>query len=156
MNSFQSDEEALNKNPTDPGADLFSILGELEVFRNEDGKFVLRVEYPELKGKNEWEQSTNPATEENVEGYVGRRVDFTTNGDGGPWKGLGKCSDEKALICDAPSSSLRWMCIGCKTHYNVSGHIPGPHAKPVVSKVEMFVEMRVPTTTAAGDSTVRI
>ena len=76
---FQSEAEALEKNPSDPNADLFSILGNLESFRREDGTFLLKIVYPELRGNNKWEQKSNPATEENIDGFREIHLGLTKN-----------------------------------------------------------------------------
>ena len=39
-NLSQTDQDSLEKNPEDPEASLFSILGSVEKFRNEEGKFT--------------------------------------------------------------------------------------------------------------------
>ena len=69
-------------NPEDPGASLFSILSDVEKFRNQEGKFIFKIVYPELKGLNVWEQTSNPATEENIQGFKGFWLDFSLAGDG--------------------------------------------------------------------------
>merc|ERR1712038_634139 len=64
---FTSDAEALSKNPDDPAALLFSRLDQLENFRTEDGKFHLKIVYPELGGSNEWMQTSNPVLDNTIE-----------------------------------------------------------------------------------------
>ena len=65
--------DAKNKNSDDPNAPLFSILDQLEGMRNRDGKFHLKLCYPELTQFsppcNEWIQTSNPATETAITGY---------------------------------------------------------------------------------------
>ena len=145
-NLFQTEQDSLEKNPEDPDASLFSILGSVEKFRNEEGKFVFKIVYPELKGLNLWEQTSNPATAETIEGFQGLRLNFSEAGDGGDWGGLGKCSHSSALICDAPSQDTEEtlaMCIGCGRYARAAGKeirkIPGPkHSISAVSKVELY------------------
>ena len=136
----------MEKNPEDPAASLFSILGSVGKFQTEEGKFIFKIVYPELKGLNVWEQTSNPATEENIEGFQGLRLDFSLAGDGRDWAGLGKCALSSALICDAPeevSEETLAMCIGCGRHTAMDmTKIPGPkHTTSIsaVSKVELYV-----------------
>eukprot|EP00091_Calanus_sinicus_P011807 TRINITY_DN26656_c0_g1_i1.p1 TRINITY_DN26656_c0_g1~~TRINITY_DN26656_c0_g1_i1.p1 ORF type:complete len:149 (-),score=41.01 TRINITY_DN26656_c0_g1_i1:134-523(-) len=68
---FSSIEEAKKKNIDDPGADLFSILFDLESMRNGDGLFHFKLCYPDLrKVAIEWLQSSNPVNESTVAGYT--------------------------------------------------------------------------------------
>ena len=141
----------MEQNPEDPGASLFSILSDVEKFRNEEGKFIFKIVYPELKGLNVWEQTSNPASEENIQGFKGFWLDFSLAGDGSDWGGLGKCSLSSALICDAPSEDseeMLAMCIGCGRYAtatdtataNGAEMIPGPkHTISAVTKVELYV-----------------
>ena len=59
---FSSQEEALNKNPDNPDAELFSILDQLENYRDHEGILHFKLCYPELTGVggghcNEWTQT---------------------------------------------------------------------------------------------------
>ena len=81
---FSSQEDALSKNPNTTGALLFSILDQLEDFRNDDGSFHFKLCYPELAGVgggrcNEWLQDSNPATETDIAGFRPISLSFTRN-----------------------------------------------------------------------------
>merc|ERR1712098_527822 len=85
--------QAKSYNAEDESADNFSILGDLENFRNlDDDKFTLKLQYPEsrLHGRevNIWKQTTNPvtATKGGVEGYESISTPWT----GKNWGGLEK------------------------------------------------------------------
>merc|ERR1711892_1305385 len=67
--------EAEHKNAENESADLFSILYQLEQFRNCDGVFHFKLCYPDLVGNfnfpcNEWTQSSNPLYESLIEDFT--------------------------------------------------------------------------------------
>ena len=72
---FTSHSDALSKNPSDPTAPLFSILDQLEGFRNQEGRFRLKLCWPELDwGQggchcNEWLQTSNPVNSTDITGF---------------------------------------------------------------------------------------
>ena len=150
---FSSLEEALNKNPDNPDADLFSILDQLENFRNQDGNFHLKLCYPEVNSNggfcNEWIQTSNPATEIDRIGFQAISLSFPKNGANNPWRGLGlnrcvpgrQCHgySNRTLISDSPSNRQWNGAIGA-THWSEieSGVIPGPESY-TVSKVVLSV-----------------
>ena len=105
-----------------------------------DGKYHLRIVYPELGGSNEWTQTSNPVKDSTIKGYQPLSVDYTFNGQRGPWGGLGKCSGKpnNAAICDTPTTGYWWMCVGCKGWYQKTGIIPGP-SPHAVKKVELYI-----------------
>ena len=148
----------MSKNPTDPNADLYSILDTLETFRDAEGKFTFKICYPEYVGVsggrcNEWKQTSNPATETTITGFepIGTLA-WNLRGDGQPWGGLGKnvaSQQTRTLIDDMPTSSTFWMSIGAFVKYSSSGTAPniinrvlGPRStvrSAQVTKVELFV-----------------
>jgi|ERR1711953_151553 len=144
---FQSDDDALSKNPDDPTALLFSRLDQLEKFRTGDGKFHFKIVFPELGGSNEWIQTSNPATESRIEGFQPVQLDYDIDGYDQPWKGLGLCTgSQQALICDSPTEGRWWMCTGCQAVMSRRTlTIPGPKKrgetfKHVVTQVELYVK----------------
>lgn len=87
---FWSGLDASSHNVDDPTADLYSVLEKLEDFRGGDGKFKLRINWPDLgAGKNIWKQSLNPVTTPGmsptnpVAGYEALDIDYTSNSWGG-------------------------------------------------------------------------
>jgi len=142
---FSSLQDALNKNPTDPSANLFSILDTLENYRLFDGRLKFKLCYPDLKwGKNgkqcnEWYQTSNPVTEYTITGFQAINLAFEYDGLLGEWKGLGKCIRD-ALICD---NSQFYSAVGLSSPW-LEGSIPGPK-NPVndhlsmVYRVELYV-----------------
>ena len=142
---FSSLEDALNKNPDNPDADLYSILDQMENFRNQDGTFHLRVCYPELSVNgsscNEWIQSSNPVTETEITGYQAISLAFTKNGNNNAWKGLGLEKTNNTLIADCPKNAQKWWgAIGAIEWIPdvvgvIPGVIPGPKNHQPVTKV---------------------
>ena len=128
---FSSRSDALYKNPDNPDANLFSILSKLEDYRGKDGNFQFKLCYPEGGvGKcNEWIQSSNPAKETTIRGFRAISLDFTKNGAGGAWAGLGKSSSisyDETLIDDSPAAK-NWHCaIGSCAYWPGKPKIPGP------------------------------
>ena len=93
---FSSYADVGSKNSKDPGSKLFSILDQLEDYRNSEGKFQFKLCYPELtwgkekKNCNEWIQSSNPYTEYTITGFQEIFLAFDKDGKMNEWKGLGK------------------------------------------------------------------
>ena len=131
--------EIFFKNSDNPSALLYSQLDKLECFRN-DGKFHLRIVYPELGGSNEWIQKSNPVADRKIEGFKAVKLDYKIDGHLQPWRGLGLCrSDKSTLICDTPARNHWWMAVGAKSHWpSYKKTIPGRHGA-YVKKVELFV-----------------
>ena len=142
---FSSQEDALNKNPDNPEADLYSILDSIGRFRNEDGSFHLKICYPEVTGVNgshcnEWTQSSNPANQTSITNFQAISLAFELNGRLNPWIGLGRspANYTYSLIDDNPAISTWWMAIGATQYYTGDGLIPGPRGDKV-RKVELYV-----------------
>ena len=141
---FSSQEDALNKNPDDPNANLFSILDQLENYKNAEGNFHLKLCYPEVSGEdgshcNEWVQTSNPVTDTTITGFRAISLAFNLDSYNNPWVGLGRSpSGHPTLMDDAPSRTYWWSAIGATRYHGGSDTIPGanPH---VVKKVELHV-----------------
>ena len=145
----QSDYEVPWKNPADPRARLFSILRVLDEYKI-DGKFHLKIVYPELGGSNEWIQTSNPVRDSIIEGYQPISLDYKTDGNSEPWGGLGNCSgSSKAAICDTPTTGNSFMCVGCQYWWpsTDTDTFPGPRSNPyvvgdyAVTKVELYARI---------------
>ena len=153
---FASQSDALNKNSDNPDAALFSILDQLEDFRQSDGRFHFKLCYPEVtwgvdgKKCNEWYQTSNPATETTITGFEAIDLAFTINSFEKPWSGIGRSPSKwpYALIDDAPSESNWWTSIGATRSFGSASTFPGPYtgssnynpATTPVSKVELLVK----------------
>ena len=123
---FGSVAEALNKNPDNPDAPLFSILDQMETFRTDWGVFHLNLCYGGA-GCNVWKQTSNPVTESNITGFVSYGLDYEYNGLNESWTGLGRNNDtSETLIDDTPlSAETSWFAIGALKN-DSSGKIWGP------------------------------
>ena len=153
---FSNAADVLNKNLDNPDADLFSILDQLEDFRNADGKFQFKLCYPELTGAgggscNVWIQTNNPATDSGLSGFEPITLAFNSRFDGdawtGAWTGLGRNVGDSdwALIDDFPNKPIRNSAIGAFHFLGDSETIPGPLLDSDnletsrVTKVELYV-----------------
>ena len=161
FNASNSPDDVLSKNPTDPDADLYSILDTLENYRDAEGKFRFKICYSECTGVNggrcnEWKQTTNFATESFsgnfAPGYEAIEIAWNLNGNGQPWGGLGKnvaTAQSRNLIDDTPTSSNYWMSVGAFQASSTSGSTPrmlGPRSTVgnfQVTRVEIFVNGRI-------------
>jgi len=153
---FESYEAVGSKNPEDPDSKLYSILDQLEDFRNSEGKFHFKLCYPELtwgkdgKTCNEWIQSSNPYTDSTITGFEEIFLAFDNNGNKDFWKGLGKNTDVHiggAYLDDSPFDAYWFSAIGARTNWLKSDHIPGPRhpndlsEESAVTKVELYVKV---------------
>ena len=137
---FSRREDALTENEDNPYANLFSILNQLEQYRGSDGNFQFKLCYPELNKCNVWIQSSNPATETTIRGFKPISLEFTVNGIGGAWAGLGKSSsDMEVLIDDAPAYKNWHSAIGACAYWPGKPKIPGPRGENGITKVNLYV-----------------
>ena len=141
---FTSYADVGSKNPQEPDNKLFSILNQLEDYRNSEGKFQLKLCYPDLtlvndgKTCNEWIQSSNLFTDSTITDFEAISLAFDKDSYNEDWKGLGKNSDGNdgsAIISDTPFKSDWYSAIGAKLSHN--GKIPGPNPFQS-SKVELY------------------
>ena len=149
---FKNAAEALHCNTTYK----FSILDQLEYFRNKDGNFEFLLEYPiELPNKyNRWIQSDNPATTTEGDtpngspatGYTAIHVDWTDHLWGGLLKGN---FSGKFCFMDGDTNHGNWhYAIGC---YNNANNIeciekwrtkmPGPAEEFPATEVNLYVRI---------------
>ena len=148
---FADPKDAMNKNPDNENAKLFSILDKLEMFRDEEGNFHLKLCYPKVKYTaispcNEWKQSSNPVFEPKVTGYKPMRLAFHKN-SAGIFAGLGpSTATTSTLIDEKPHGNGNWFfAVGALKFWHKKDTIPGPVAKThdlsAVRKVELFVKV---------------
>ena len=149
---FSNQDDAASKNPDKPyTAQLFSILDQLENFRGKDGKFHLKLCYPELiwgvdgQTCNEWKQSSNPFTESSIMDFEPIFLAFPHDSYASAWRGLGRSLPEypQSLIDDDPEGDYWSSAIGATVYYPEEPFIPGPLQVPgnptQVTKVELYV-----------------
>ena len=133
-------------NEDDPSNDNYSILEQLEDFRGDDGKFHLKLVWPNpandgtyLNLNQEWKQSSNPvnATGYGVDGYEAIDINYTSNS----WGGLEYNSFNSSSLLDGTVNTGNWFyAVGSSGDWG--GGIPGP-AGPAVSQVELYVKSNV-------------
>ena len=150
---FSSHEDALSKNPDNPGAFLFSILDQLETYRSAEGKFHFKLCYPEIivdgKSCNEWYQTSNPATDTTITGFQAVSLAFNLDSYNHPWAGLGRSPAgsgfTQSLIDDAPSQTSWWTALGATTYHGSEDKMPGPQPY-TVKRVALYVQDSTTTT----------
>ena len=156
-------DDVLLKNPGNPDAKLFSILKDMENYRDGDGKFHFKLCYPPHKMNvngqwmngdshvgmdgicNEWTQTSNPITEGTITGYQEIHLDFPHKGNQQPWGGLGRTNmnDTNAfpsLIDDTGTDGFWWMAIGASSNHQHKDTFPGPFWHNV-NKVDFYVKL---------------
>ena len=133
--------QAQRLNAHDEQAANYSILGELEEHKCEDGNFTFMLRYPETPHlANIWRQSSNPVImqEEGVDDFVDIKSSWT---DGG-WGGLQRSDRRKKEDCFS-------FIDGCAEHGEnwsyaigasklINGRLPGPFGN-LVAQVELYV-----------------
>ena len=143
---FFTPDDALNKNPDNPNAKLFSILSQMEKYRNAEGNFHLKLCYPDVStgadGKrcNEWIQSSSPVTQASITGFKPLSISFKNSGTiGHDFGGLAKSDSNHALIDDTGSNQNWWSAIGATKYAPPQATtIPGP--RPIkIKKVVLNV-----------------
>lgn len=148
---FANLEDAKNKNPQNENSKLFSILDQLEKFRDAEGNFELKVCYPEVTYTpiypcNEWIQSSNPVHETNITGFRALRIAFPKTSTGGTFSGLGLSppSFGSTLIDETPSHGNWYFAIGALQYWHKDDTIPGPRHGDTdlaaVRRVELWVK----------------
>ena len=141
---FANHEDAHNKNSDNETADMFSILDQIEEYRNCDGNFHFKICYPDLQENysfpcNEWIQSLNPFNDKLLRGFKPINITFQSvtqdfNGLGMSARGRGD-----SFIDDSPfmtSDPERAFSIGSLR--GKDGKFAGPPPY-YVEKVELFI-----------------
>ena len=139
---FTDGPDAFKKNKNNPDAKLFSVLNTLQRFKMDDGKFHLKLCYPELGGRcNEWTQTTNLAKRSDIRKFVAINLAFSNNFTG---LGVTLTSASKTFIDATPSEDAWSYAIGAFSFTGSSEQIPGPvnnaGRQKRVTKVELYAE----------------
>lgn len=127
----------------------YSRLNITEIFRNTDGAFEFRLEYPrEVPNKyNQWSQTDNPYTVTvpyvdngtKVGGYVPIHIDWSSN----YWGGLNLNTGNSSLLDGSIGHSNWYYAIGATSTWNPTeespNNIPGPTVP--VTEVELWVRI---------------
>ena len=142
---FANLEEAKKKNVNDENALLYSILYNLEAFRNKKGYFHFKLCYPELTQFpfpcNEWTQTSNPVLESEITDYQAVHITWNKDSINGTFHGIGlsPASSEYNLIDDAPEHINWWSSIGTILDVWRSSEFPGPFGNKV-KRAELYVQ----------------
>ena len=141
---FANHMDAHSKNTENETADMFSILDQLEQYRDCDGNFHLKICYPELAENftfpcNEWVQSLNPFTEKILRGF--KPINITFQSVTHDFNGLGLSSRGRgdSFIDDAPflkNDFERAFSIGSLKGKDGKFAGPPPH---YVEQVELYI-----------------
>lgn len=130
-----------SRNSNDPKNSNYAILDQLESFRGADGKFTLKLQWPNDEGGGDsdelqiWKQTTNPVTSTTggVKGYEAMSVAFTS----GFWGGLERNMGGQSLLDGSVRGASWFYAVGC--HRMWGGGYPGAHGRrPVMDKVELY------------------
>ena len=137
--------------------DKYSVLDNLESYRNTAGKYEFLLQYPDLSstGYNRWKQTDNPATTQGVNnttelnGYEPIQLSWETNF----WAGLALSSASTSTLIDgSPKASTWYYAIGARDRYYSA--IPGP--KAAVSTVNLWTRIDEMTSSSSTNLTRRI
>ena len=127
---FASNDDADARNADDPLSRRYSILDHLESFRSFDGRFELRIDWPDTgtSGRNIWIQESNPTTAP-VAGYVGVDIDYTSQF----WGGLELSGSAETYLDGSVGHAYWFYSIGSQVPWNDPPGIPsyGPQAERV-------------------------
>jgi hypothetical protein len=120
--------------PGDRSGD-FSTLDELESSRHPDGKFTLKLVWPQRAGTNTqtWRQTSNPVTQTQSNGGVSGYESMSTPFSAMEWGGLEKGGSD-SLLDGSVSSGYWWYAVGSFSPHE--GGIPGPGT--VETRVELW------------------
>ena len=134
----------------------FSILDQLEYFRNKDGNFEFLLEYPiDFPNKyNRWIQSDNPATtiENNTSsgspatGYTAIHIDWADHFWGGLLKSSPGDSNPARTLIDGSTNHGNWYySIGCYNNVknDWENSMPGPNNSSTNSMSEVNLYVRI-------------
>ena len=144
---YTSYTEALQCKTLGKLSHLYLLQGNHELFKNNNGEYEFRLEYPALMtsaglGKQRWRQKSNPLeTYDTVTGYVPIEIDYTQNNWGGLSLHNVSITTNTTCLLSGSQASASWMyCIG-PYKLNNDG-IPGPTAN-VTGQILLYI--RVPS-----------
>ena len=112
-------------NKQNPNSTDYSIMPDIEDYRNTSGKFRFRYiniggNIPNNRQFNDWRQTSNPNTTSNsVTGYEAVSIYSTANG----WGGMALSTSNSSRIDGSPGNNNWWNTIGAKSYHG--GTYPG-------------------------------
>ena len=141
--------------------DKYSVLGNLEKYRNNDGKYEFLLQYPKISvtDYNRWEQNDNPVTINiPITGGGGAKVPgFRTihSSWSGYWNGLAKGKDYSLLDGNAGISSSFYAIGAVKRAWGRGTGMIGPYPKDYTSTVNLWSRIDNKTVTPSNNLTRR-
>lgn len=117
-----SSSQSLSLNSSDPDNDNYSILDQIDTYKNTDGKYRLRYVNPEIGDFNDWRQTSNfTTTTDSVSGYQAVSIYFS----GYSWGGLAisSLSGSHTRFDGSPGSGNWWFTVAAITNHG--GAFPG-------------------------------
>ena len=139
---YLAKDEWKNKNSDDPNNDNYSILDQLEGFRDASGKFEFMITWPQNENptSNRWTQTSNPL-DSKIDGYFSIDTPNTAR----EWGGLEYNTGPHSLIDGSVKRDDWWFyAIGSTGAWNKG--IPG--AESAETRTELYVR------TCSADSAV--
>jgi hypothetical protein len=129
--------QSLSLNSSDPDNDNYSILDQINTYKNTDGKYRLRyldTGDSSTAGRfNDWRQTSNfTTTSDSVSGYEAVSVYDT----GASWGGLSKSSSSYARFDGSPGNGNWWFAVATITSAWDGGRIP---ALNTTSQMEVYI-----------------
>ena len=118
---FRSDADAAVRSAADPLDLRYSILTHLEDFASFDGRYVMRIEWPEtaVLGRNIWSQTSNP-TSAPIAGYIGISIDHLSQG----WGGLEPANRGQTWLNGSVGIANWFYSIGSQVPWNDPPGVP--------------------------------
>ena len=134
--AFPNIEATVNFNSHNENAERFSILDQLDAFRNKQGLFHLKLCYPSLEYQcQEWTQRSNPVDESDVIDFTPINIGLTSAEK--EFNGLGKnLYSTRNLMDDRPTSGHWSFSLGVVS-LNEDRSFYGPWVK--VHEVVLYV-----------------
>ena len=138
---YQSKDAWRLHNEDDPTNDNYSILENLEDYRDDDGKLHFKLVWPQSStytGNQEWKQTSNPvsATSGGVSGYEAIDINYTSQ----MWGGLEYNTGGSSLLDGSVNHGHWYYAVGSTGSWGAG--IPGPES-PGETRVELYVKSNV-------------
>ncbi|MEA9355421.1 fibrinogen-like YCDxxxxGGGW domain-containing protein [Bacteriovorax sp. PP10] len=124
---FTNATQASSYNVGKPLSYRYSILSSLESMRSRKGNFTFKIDWPGYAPRNIWQQRTNPAVDQAIDGYIPLSIQASTNG----WGGLERnCTVDcaNAFMDGAVGVGTWYYGIGVYASWGAPGGLPSSNA----------------------------
>ena len=125
---FSSVAEALNCSTAGKISRLYLLQREHEIFKNNQGEYEFKLEYPELgiNLKNQWRQTSNPLeTCQSVDNYSPISISWSGDYFGGMSRQNANINTKDSCLLSGCQYTWWWYAVCSYTNYNNA--IPGPN-----------------------------